>query len=323
MSGDGIRIYLVDGVPQHLGYACEQGARSILLSYWYYQRVILGETLAKHFTEPYPQIFADSGAYSALTQGANISIEEYGQWIKDNADHIAYYANLDVIMDAETTWENQKIMEGRGLNPLPCFHVCEDFSWLERYIDQGYTYICLGVAGMGMRKAEVMRWLAKCFRMAEGTPDVRFHGFALTAWKVMKAFPWRSVDSSTWAGGFRFGRIPLFDPKRGVWHSVVLGDRSSAYRYGDVLRSYGVEPEIIALLPRKKPNRNLLAGLAALSYVKAEAWLRDFHGQGLDVHLATTFGFEQVQQVVKASEGIRLYLVEVQNDFADIKNAVK
>jgi hypothetical protein len=273
---DGIRIFLVDGQPQHLGYACHQGVRSILLSYWYYQRVRIGDALAKHFKEPYPQIFADSGAFSALTQGVNISIDEYAQWLRDNAQWITHYANLDVIMDAETTWANQKTMENMGLQPLPCFHVNEDFDWLQRYIDGGYTYICLGVAGMQARRSEILRWITRCFRMAEGT-DVRFHGFGLTSWQVMKSFPWRSVDSSSWAQGFRFGQIPLFDPKRGEWKKVTLQDRSTPFKHGDLLRSYGVDPNALARLPKKAPNRALLAGLAALAYLKAEEWLRAFH----------------------------------------------
>ena len=45
--------------------------------------------------------FLDSGAFSAFTQGAEIDIQEYIEFIKEHKDYLEAYANLDVIGDAE------------------------------------------------------------------------------------------------------------------------------------------------------------------------------------------------------------------------------
>ena len=55
-------------------------------------------------------LFLDSGAFSAETQGAKIDIQEYIDFIKEHQDVIEVYANLDVIGDPVSTWKNQKII---------------------------------------------------------------------------------------------------------------------------------------------------------------------------------------------------------------------
>ena len=80
------------------------------------------------------ELFLDSGAFSAWSQGKEINIEDYIQFIKEHKDVIDVYANLDVIGDAEATWRNQLRMEKAGLNPLPVFHYGEDISWLKNLL---------------------------------------------------------------------------------------------------------------------------------------------------------------------------------------------
>lgn len=164
--------------------------------------------------------FADSGAYSAMTQGAVLSVHDYGQWAQENASRIHLTANLDLIGDAETTWRNQRILETEyGLDVLPVFHVDEGFEWLHRYVDDGHRYIALGVAGS--RSSKYIPWLVQCFREVAGR-GVEFHGFGITAFDAIRLFPWRSLDSSTWVSGQKYGAIKLLDltstPTR--WWSV-------------------------------------------------------------------------------------------------------
>ena len=85
-------------------------------------------------------VFLDSGAYSALTKGAKIDIQDYIKFIKENLSVLDLYANLDVIYNAEATLANQQIMEKEGLSPIPCYHAGEDFSYLQYYI-KNYDYI--------------------------------------------------------------------------------------------------------------------------------------------------------------------------------------
>jgi hypothetical protein len=164
-------------------------------------------------------LFLDSGAFSAWTQGISINIQEYIDFIKEHQDIIEVYANLDVIAKGNTlaskeeaakqTLRNQRIMEKAGLKPLPVFHIGEPFRYLEGYLKK-YDYICLG--GMvGKPKSTLVPWLNKCFGEylcdGKGLPKVKVHGFGLTSLPLMLQFPWYSVDSTSWVTTGRMGSI--------------------------------------------------------------------------------------------------------------------
>lgn len=172
-------------------------------------------------------LFLDSGAFSAWTQGVNIDIYEYIDFIKKHLDVLEVYANLDVIglggkqpnrITAEKTLENQKIMEAAGLNPLPCFHFGEPFEFLQYYVDN-YDYLALGVAGNTGNR--LMPWLDECFGNyicdKDGMPKVKVHGFAITSLKMMMRYPFYSVDSTSWIMTSRMGSIFVPRYKNGKW----------------------------------------------------------------------------------------------------------
>lgn len=178
-------------------------------------------------------LFLDSGAFSAWTQGTSINIDEYIQFIKDNQDIIEIYANLDVIglggnrpnrLTAEKTLENQKYMEKAGLHPLPCFHMGEPMEFLDYYVEN-YDYLALGVAGQSGNQLTV--WLNDCFLNhicdKEGKPKIKIHGFAVTSLTIMLKYPWWSVDSTSWVVTGRMGSIFVPRYKGGKW---VYDERS-------------------------------------------------------------------------------------------------
>ena len=154
-------------------------------------------------------LFLDSGAYSALTQNVEIDIEEYIKYIKDNRNCITHYAVLDVIGDAEGTYQNQLYMEKNGLNPIPCFHYGDDEKYLEKYLEYN-NYIALG--GMVKRpKTQLKYWLDKIWEKylvnLDGSAKIKIHGFGMTSVFLMKRYPWHSVDSTSWVLTGRFGTV--------------------------------------------------------------------------------------------------------------------
>lgn len=173
-------------------------------------------------------LFLDSGAFSAWTQGVEIDIRDYIDFIKEHLDVLEVYANLDVIglggkqpnrLTAEKTLENQKIMEEAGLSPLPCFHVGEPLEYLEYYI-KNYDYIALG--GMvGKQKSTLIPWLDMVFGKficdKNGMPKVKVHGFGLTSLPLMLRYPWYSVDSTSWVMTSRMGSIYVPRYRGGNW----------------------------------------------------------------------------------------------------------
>lgn len=185
-------------------------------------------------TQKYKQVelFIDSGAFSAFTQGVTINIKEYIDFIKQYKNIIEVYANLDVIGDPEGTLKNQKIMEKAGLNPLPCFHYGEPIKFLRYYLD-GYDYIALG--GMvPISTKDLCSWLDNLFsnyicRPDDGLPKAKVHGFGMTSLNLMLRYPWYSVDSTSWVVTGRMGAIyvpkPWAKSLDEVW-KVSLSNRS-------------------------------------------------------------------------------------------------
>lgn len=246
----------------------------LLLSYHYFKKVDLHELLSKYFADHYPMVFIDSGGFSAATQGVAINLDEYISFLKKFEDIITVYANLDEIGDPELTYQRQKTMEAAGLKPLPVFHTGESLDWLRRYIEEGYDYIALGgMVPYSKDKKKLIKWMSMCFNLAAEYPDrdIGFHGFGMTNWDLMRAYPWKSVDSSSWCSGFRYGSVPLFDPKTGTFTTVQLRDIKKSFKYARVLRDYGFSPNDIAV--NKDFDRVKIATISAMSYLKAEAWL--------------------------------------------------
>src|SRR5262249_41661688 len=73
----------------------------ILLSFAYYAKDEPEPFIAKMCLGDAPDVFLDSGAFSAMTLGKRIALSEYVAWLKRWSAHVTRYANLDVIGDAE------------------------------------------------------------------------------------------------------------------------------------------------------------------------------------------------------------------------------
>lgn len=166
------------------------------------------------------QLFLDSGAFSAMTQGTTISLDEYIAFIHANKAHIALYAVLDVIGDAAGTLRNQRIMEEAGLSPLPCFHFGEPWKYLRMYVDE-YDYIAIGGTAKRGPSAGMYTFLDDAFSIIcgpDGLPQTRVHGFGISMAKAMIRYPWYSVDTAGWLMYSRMGDILLpYRDKNGDW----------------------------------------------------------------------------------------------------------
>lgn len=152
-------------------------------------------------------LFLDSGAYSALTLGAEISLDDYVEYCREHGARYEHIAALDVIGDWRATARNHEAMRQAGIDAIPTFHVRAPFEELARLVREN-GYVALGVAGMQSRHRKVMAWLARAFRVVRDTdPTTRIHGFALTGQAVIRSFPWYSVDSTSWFVGRRYGTV--------------------------------------------------------------------------------------------------------------------
>ena len=279
-TAESMKLHLAERDPQHHSWPKSGVGRGnmklrILLSYHYYKDTDLDALFEKYFTPPYPEVFADSGAFSAASQGAQIDIADYAAWVKRWAHLLTTYANLDVIGDADATDRNQKTLEDLGLAPLPVFHTGSDMGHLKKLVER-YQYIALGGMVPFMRfPKRIMPWLIKCFKLAQGRAV--FHGFGATSWTVVKALPWYSVDSSSWGTGFRYGQVPVFDARAGKFQILNLGNVAAWQKYSRLVEALGFDWRDFA--DRNRNDRAKICAISALSYMMAEQWLRHRHGE--------------------------------------------
>lgn len=279
--GNAMRLYLADSNDNNHRNAhaalAERGLRHrILLSYWYYKDKDLDQVMAQHFADPYPDIFADSGAFSAWSLGGNVDVHAYADWLHRWKHLFTTYANLDVKGDVDAGLRNLAALEAKGLAPLPVFHGGEPLSVLDDMVAD-YPYIALGgLAGAATASGSRQMWafVVKCFQVAQGRSV--FHGFGMTNWKLMRDLPWYSVDSSSWGQGFRYGQVPVFDEKRGRFVKLQLGDWKGCRQHASLVRSLGFDWQDFA--DRERNDRGKICALAALSYMLAERWLTRRHG---------------------------------------------
>ncbi len=237
-----------------------------LLWSYVYARTLNLDTFLGGLPVPRLRFFADSGAHSARTLGLDISVDGYAAWVKRWSHWFTIYANLDVIWAPRATYDNQKRLEEvHGLHPMPVFHTGEPVSVLERYLNEGYTYIALGKL-LGNSVNVLRPWLDQVFRMAEGIAV--FHGFGMTVWPLLQRYRFYSVDSSTWGAGVRYGRVNLFHDGR--WVECRLGSVDSARKHHHVLEAYGLP---VAAVSRRHYDPERVAGACAVAFHRASQWL--------------------------------------------------
>ena len=150
--------------------------------------------------KPQINLFIDSGAFSAWQGGFEIDLKKYIDFIHEHKEFIHVYACLDVINNAEKTWQNQLEMEKQGLSPIITYHTGEELEWLEKYVER-YPYIAIGGTAGGAQKYR-QRFLDECWHIICDTPDrkprCKVHGFGIGALNLKNLYKWHSVDSTTW-----------------------------------------------------------------------------------------------------------------------------
>lgn len=177
-------------------------------------------------------LFLDSGAFSAFTQGAELDLDQYAEFLH-TANIWTCASNLDSIEgDSKLTYSNQKALESLDCKIQPVFHCREDISWLKKYLDEGYDYIFLG--GMVPETTKYLHgWLDNLWEHyltdSEGVPIVKVHGFGLTTIELMFKYPWYSVDSSTWLMNGIFGSIML-ETDGGTYVNIRISENSPTKR---------------------------------------------------------------------------------------------
>ena len=267
----------------------EPGEIGMLVSFHYWKRADPSRILQ---LDHRPDIFVDSGGFSAFSQGATVSLDDYCRWLLRWRSVVTHYVVLDEIGDPRATLRNHLRMEQRGLRPLPAIHVGSSPEEIRRFKARGYDRQCLGgmVPHLGRIAAslrrggdyDVCRWLEDCHVVAR-EEGVKLHGFGGTNWPILTHYPWATADSSSWAM-FRFGRTGIFDPISKRWSTIQNRDISGIMRHADLFRFYGAEP--MDLIRDGGEIRFASITIAVRSWLAGVRTLRDSAGSNIQLFLA-------------------------------------
>lgn len=270
-----------------------------LFSHWYLQGIDFSALLEegeRSLGEPVT-VMVDSGGFSAMSAGAKVDLGAYVAWLHEHGSRtspggsrVSVYANLDVIGDWRATARNQAILEARGLTPLPVWHVGSPLHELRR-LAREYGRVAIGGMVALAGSARLIALLDDAWHVLDGFAGLHVHGFGITRSELLARYPWKTVDSSTWANGCRWGAVHLFDPKLGRYRVLKFGAVGWLDQRDLLVRTYGVRPTILALLTASAGSalgqvaRESVLGVAAMSMLVTERWLRE-RGKPVEVFLA-------------------------------------
>ena len=164
-------------------------------------------------------MFVDSGAFSVHTGQANVTQQEYIDYVNSIIDIADIFAQLDTIPgkfgqpksdqdyidSAESSWENFLHMrdEVKDKNKvMPVFHFGEDTKYLKRMLEyrdssgEQLHYIGLSPANDASVKARML-YLKDMYDIISqsSNPDVKTHVYGFTSLNAMSKFPCYSADS--------------------------------------------------------------------------------------------------------------------------------
>ena len=265
----------------------------ILTSFFYWRTRDLDDLIAKSFTQVKPDIFVDSGAFTAFRQSLVIDVNEYIEWVKKWKHVVTVYANLDVISSPKRTARNLDIIEAAGLKPLPIFHAGAPYRLFEELIDR-YDYVAVGgVAKIHGKQNKMFKFLHRVFKASEGKAVL--HAFGVTDIDFLKLFPWYSTDSSSWLSGIRYGRLRIWDPWRASFHTIILRQPKTVYRHRKVFEYYDQDWKQYAYPDKYSGPVQQMVEISVQSHKEMEMWLREKHGEvpyrgdvGIKVYLTNT-----------------------------------
>ena len=175
--------------------------------------------------------FCDSGAFSVHTGKANVTQDEYIEYINSIADDIDVCAQLDTIPgkfgipksaedyeeSAKSSWKSFLYMRNKVVCPekvMPVFHMGEDVKYLKQMLEyrdeQGHPldYIGLSPANdAGIEERSI--YLRDMYDVIKhsSNPKVKTHVYGFTALSAMSKYPLYSADSITYRILAAYGKI--------------------------------------------------------------------------------------------------------------------
>jgi hypothetical protein len=135
-------------------------------------------------------------------------VERYAKFVCDyqaKYGRFAFYVNFDYEKGCAAIFRVLRDLYRLGIRPIPVYHGNETLEWMERYIDDGHKLIGISWSHATQGGNYRRQYYDRVFNLA-AKHNVYLHGFAQTG-RAAFAYPWYSVDSSSWLKVAAFGSI--------------------------------------------------------------------------------------------------------------------
>lgn len=193
--------------PTWMGSAIpeQKGKFPILFSYAY-MRKLNPDKLDRLLTNKNTEVLIDSGAFTALNAGNEISLSEYMDFLKTYKKNLFGYFALDKLGDPSTTKKNLETMLKNGLNPLPIHVRGAD----KKAMDELFQYSdWIGLGGFrrphrGPASKEYVK------QKMEWAKNRNVHWLGYTTRNMVYAFKPYSVDCSSWHMPLKYGKLKIY-----------------------------------------------------------------------------------------------------------------
>lgn len=218
------------------------------------------------------RLMIDSGAYSAYTQGTELDVDEYIEYLNSIDDHTDVIVQVDTppgnrfkdrtAEDYESgprlSWENYLYMREKVLSVeklVPVFHMGESYKWLENMLEwkdsNGKHIPYIGIAPLHSSEANPNNrssFIDRCFEIINrsSNPNVKTHAFGMTKLSVLEAYPFTSADSTSWIlcavnGSIMtpFGTVPVSEKSAHNPNHYLKLPEEGRKVIDDYVKSYG------------------------------------------------------------------------------------
>ena len=202
------------------------GIKEILVSYFYIKKALkFYEEWLPKFKKEGGIFMVDSGAFSfigsAYTEEMNkpefwnAYMKEYIDWCVAHKDFIFSMVNLDldnIVGHAIVYQWNKEFFEPLERKGIQVIYVSHEVPGIGD--DNGvraFEYYCKKYRYVGVN--QVLKKHAQKFYNIANHYHCRIHGFAWTDIRILRRFPFFSVDSTSWLTGIRFGTTFIDDGK--------------------------------------------------------------------------------------------------------------
>lgn len=149
---------------------------------------------------------AQAKSYRAMVDDYAMS---YAEWVKTHGP-FDFYVNFDYVVEAPVVYDMLHCLQGYGIRPIPVYHGDASIDWLRRYVDEGHRLVGIGWSSAAIGRPARRRYYDQVFNFGEKR-GLSFHGFACTGADAF-AYPWYSVDSTSWLQAAALGRLLAVHP---------------------------------------------------------------------------------------------------------------